>query len=67
MVPPRFKYIIYSYLNPALSGRKCSGVKHSFIVFGFVRARRGLIYRQVCLRADVSSGASIMLANLRIK
>ena len=47
MLPPRFKYIIYSYLNPALTGRKCSGVKHSFIVFGFVRARRGLIYRQV--------------------
>ena len=47
MVPPRFKCIIYSYLNPALTGRKCSGTKHSFIVFGFVRARRGFIHRQV--------------------
>ena len=47
MVPPRFKYIIYSYLNPALTGRKSSGTKHSFIVFGFVHARRGFIYRQV--------------------
>ena len=53
MVPPRFKYIIYSYLNPALTGRKCSGAKDSFIVFGFVRARRGFIYhqvRQLCLQ-----------------
>ena len=47
MVPPRFKYIIYNYLNPALTGRKCSAAKHSFIVFGFVRARHGFIYRQV--------------------
>ena len=47
MAPPRFKYIIYSYLNPALTGRKCSGAKDSFIVFGFVRARREFIYHQV--------------------
>ena len=48
MVPPRFIYIIYSYLNPALTGRKCSGAKHSFIVdICLVRARREFIYRQV--------------------
>ena len=40
MAPPRFKYIIYTYLNPALTGRKCS-------VFGFVRTWHGFIYRQV--------------------
>ena len=45
MVPPQFKYIIYNYLNPALTGRKCSGAKHSW--FGFVRVRPGFIYRQV--------------------
>ena len=57
MVPPRFKYIIYSYLNPALTGQKGSGAKHLFIVFGFVSARRGLY---------LSSGALIMFSSLRI-
>ena len=38
-LPSRFKYIS--------TGRKCSGAKHSFIVFGFVLARRGFNIYQV--------------------
>ena len=32
VVPSLYKYIISSYLNPAVTGWKCSGVKHSFII-----------------------------------
>ena len=38
-LPSRLKYIS--------TGRKCSGAKHSFIVFGFVLARRGFNIYQV--------------------
>ena len=38
-LPSRFKYIS--------TGRKCSGAKHSFIVFGFVLAGRGFNIYQV--------------------
>ena len=45
MVPSRFKYIIPSYLTPALTGRMCLGAKNSFIVFGFVLAWHEFFYQ----------------------
>ena len=59
MVPSPFKYIISSYLNPALSGQKCSGAKNSFIVFDFVLAQHGFIY-QVHINLTLSHPVSVV-------
>ena len=52
-LPSRFKYIIST-------GRKCSGAKHSFIVFGFVLARRGFNIYQVWTNLTLSHPVSVV-------
>ena len=52
-LPSRFKYIIST-------GRKCSGAKHSFIVFGFVLARRGFDIYQVWTNLTLSHPVSVV-------
>ena len=52
-LPSRFKYIIST-------GRKCSGAKHSFIVFGFVLAQRGFNVYQVWTNLTLSHPVSVV-------